>query len=217
MEDLVTLILKWHKDNYRIYPWRNESSSYKIMIAEFMLQRTRADQVVPVYIHFINKYPDINSLAEANLSDINLLLKPLGLYWRSSHFKKAAEYIIKEYKGLIPTEKEELLKIPGVGDYVAGAILTVAYLKKTCVIDSNIARVINRFFGLGLTGEIRRKREIKELSCKLFNHPDSRSILFAIIDFSALICTSQNPKHEKCPLNNSCKYYRNILKQSETS
>ncbi|CAJ37599.1 DNA glycosylase [Methanocella arvoryzae] len=212
MGEIIKNLLNWHKKNYRPYPWRNVSSPYMVMIAEFMLQRTRADQVVPVYNQFLKKYPDVDQLAEADIEDIKATLKPLGLYWRANHFKMAAEYIQRTFSGNIPDNKEDLKNIPGVGDYAAGAILAVAFRKKSCIVDSNIARVLNRYYGLGLNGEIRRKKEIVELACQLFNHKEPNKILFAIIDFSAIVCTPVNPKHGICPLKNNCLYYKNLEK-----
>jgi A/G-specific adenine glycosylase len=209
MEKLNTALLSWRKNNNRTYPWRKESSAYKIMIAEFMLQRTRSDQVVPVYINFLNKYPDIKSLSKADIADIAEIIKSLGLHWRSAHFKKAAEYIIAEYNGIIPSTREELLKIPGVGDYVAGVILAISFFKKVPIVDSNIARVLNRYFGMDLEGEIRRNKKIVEKADKLFSHCncEPKELLFAIIDFSALVCTPLNPKHEICPFKDDCRLY----------
>jgi len=147
MDSFTETLLVWFKKNRRSYPWRKERSPYRIMIAEFMLQRTRADQVVPVYIEFIKKYPNIQSLYLADENDIKETLKPLGLYWRATHFKKAANYIINVFGGHFPSIKEELLKIPGIGDYVAGAVLSIAYHKKEWMVDSNVVRVLKDTLG----------------------------------------------------------------------
>lgn len=200
-------LLKWHKKNNRSYPWREETSPYKIMIAEFMLQRTRADQVASVYSSFLRQYPDVKSLSEADIDDVKQLLKPLGLFWRAMHFIKAANYIKVNFKSRYPSIKEELLTIPGIGDYAAGAILAVSFKKPSPIVDSNIARVLNRYMGLELTGEIRRKKEIIEVSSELFNYKTPKKVLFAIIDFGAIVCTPVNPKHENCPVKASCLYY----------
>lgn len=205
MDDIANPIINWHQSNYRNYPWRSEPTPYNVMIAEFMLQRTRADQVVPVYTKFIKSYPDVKSLAVANLKEIERLLKPLGLYWRAAHFKKAAEYILEYFKGEIPSNRNDLLKIPGIGEYIAGAILAIAYNQGTIIVDSNIARVLNRYYGLKLEGEIRRKREIEKLSEELFTDNPPKEMLLAIIDLSALICVPTNPKHNICPLRYTCK------------
>lgn len=199
----------WYESNRRSFPWRENITPYRIMIAEFMLHRTKADQVVAVYNKFLDKYPDIKSLANANLNDIKEVTDHLGLHWRSEHFIKAAKYIIENYNGTFPVTREELLKIPGIGDYVSGAILTVCYNKPEYVIDSNIARFINRYYDLRLTGEIRRKKNIIEKARELFNFFDTSKLLFAILDFTALICKPLKPLCEECCLNTKCLYYRN--------
>ncbi len=197
----------------RDFIWRYEKDPYEIMIAEFMLQRTKADQVVPVYVNFLKEYPDIKSLSAADIADVSKIIRPLGLHWRSAHFKKSAEYILAEYNGNIPSTREELLKIPGVGDYVAGVILAVSFSKKVPIVDSNIARVLNRYFGMDLEGEIRRNKKIVKKADELFSHCncEPKELLFAIIDFSALVCTPLKPKHEICPFNDECKFYIKTL------
>jgi A/G-specific adenine glycosylase len=209
MSNISQEIIENHHLYKRDFRWRHTKDPYEIMIAEFMLQRTKADQVVPVYANFLKKYPDIKSLSKADIEDIKKIIRPLGLHWRSAHFKKAAEYIIGEYNGNIPHTREELLEIPGVGDYVASVILTVAFSKNNSIVDSNIARVLNRYFGLDLTGETRRNKKIIELSNELFSHCncEPKELLFAIIDFSALVCIPLKPKHEICPLKDDCKFY----------
>jgi len=181
------------------------------MIAEFMLHRTKANQVVPVYLKFIENYSDIETLAKANFEDIKKVTEHLGLHWRAKHFSKAAKYIIESHKEKFPEDYTKLQKIPGVGEYIAGAILTVCFNKSTSVVDSNIARFINRYFGLKLSGEIRRKKEIVELSEKLFDYENPGDLLFVIVDFASLVCKPGNPLCDKCPLKNDCKYINGSL------
>jgi A/G-specific adenine glycosylase len=199
-------ILKYLYLLHRDFPWRHKITPYRIMIAEFMLQRTRADQVEPVYKQFIKRYPSVVSLSKAKTKEIAQYTKHLGIHWRARHFITAAKFIMKEYKGRIPSNREKLLAIPGVGEYVAGAILTVAFQKPEWVIDSNIARFLNRYHGLGLQGEIRRKKEIIELSKQFFNHKNPRRLLFGILDFTALVCLPRNPLCQSCHLKRKCKY-----------
>ena len=137
---------------------------------------------------------------------MNLENKHLGIHWRAKHFIESSRFIVNTYSGRIPSNREKLLAIPGVGEYVAGAILTVAFKKPEWVIDSNIARVFNRVHNLGLTGEIRRKPEIIKQAKLFFNVPDPRNLLFAILDFSALICLPIKPKCSTCPLTMLCKF-----------
>lgn len=176
------------------------------MIAEFMLHRTKADQVVPVYEAFLRKYPIIDSLAHAKEEDIKKVTEHLGLHWRSSHFITAARYVMENFNGEFPDNREDLLKIPGVGDYVAGAILTLCFNKPEYVVDSNIARFINRFYGLNLKGEIRRKRQVIEKAKELFNTREPGTFLFAILDFTFKICKASSPDCPKCILNTQCQY-----------
>lgn len=206
---LQTLLQKWGGDHFRDYPWRHSQDPYKIMIAEFMLHRTRADQVVSVYNSFLLSYPDIFCLAKADYCDMTIVTNQLGLHWRSQHFIDAARYIINNYDGTFPESGKELIKIPGVGEYVCGAILTICYNKPYPVIDANIARFINRFFGLNLLGEIRRKKAIKNVAEKLFNVENPGLFLFSILDFSAAICKAKTPDHNNCPLKNQCAYKKN--------
>lgn len=198
-------LLNWFIKERRDFPWRNICNPYKIMIAEFMLHRTRAEQVAPVYEAFIEKYPIVDSLARAKDSEIKKVTEHLGLHWRSSHFIKAARYIMKNSAGEFPDNREDLLKIPGVGDYVAGAILTVCFNKPEYVVDSNIARFINRFYGLKLEGEIRRKKGIIEMSKELFKTKEPGITLFALLDFTYKVCKSNKPACSNCVINNSCK------------
>jgi A/G-specific adenine glycosylase len=198
-------LLTWHSRNFRVFPWRSLSHPYLIMIAEFMLHRTRAEQVVPVYEAFIKKYPVVDSLANANEHEIKKVTQHLGLHWRSAHFIKAAKYVAANFNGEFPDNREDLLKIPGVGDYVAGAILTVCFNKPVHVIDSNIARFINRYYGLKLEGEIRRKKGITEKAKELFNIREPGTFLFAILDFTYKVCTARNPGCSNCVLTSSCQ------------
>ncbi|MDQ1355109.1 MAG: A/G-specific adenine glycosylase [Acidobacteriota bacterium] len=192
---------------YRNYPWRQYSDPYRIMIAEFMLHRTRAPQVAPIYQEFIKNYPDVEALANADENDIKNITKHLGLHWRSSHFIKAARYVQEYFNGDFPGTREELRKIPGVGDYVAGAILTICFNRPEYVIDSNIARFINRFYGLNLKGEIRRKKQIIDKAKELFNIDEPGTFLFAILDFTFKICSVRSPDCSNCVLNSHCKYF----------
>lgn len=203
-DSLQNIIVSNHNLYFRDFPWRHDISPYRIMIAEFMLHRTRAEQVSSIYIKFIKDYPDVFELSKVSDEEISIVTRHLGLHWRHSHFKRAAKYIVNEYGGKIPDSRKELLKIPGIGEYASGAISAVCFKKKEYIIDANIARFINRFYGLNLEGEIRRKRAIKERAIKLFNHEDPDKLLFALLDFTALICKNKKPLCEKCVLRDKC-------------
>ena len=204
-------IIKWYLKYGRDFPWRHTKDPYRIMIAEFMLHRTRAEQVVPIYLDFIKKYPDVYSLVEADKEKIKTITSHLGLHWRSRHFIKAAEYVVENYDGKFPENYNELRKIPGIGEYVAGALMTVAFNKPAPVVDSNIARFINRVWGLNLSGEIRRKKEIVQIARTLFKAENPGELLFALIDFTAIICRPRTPKCSLCILSTICKHTDSTL------
>jgi len=191
---------------YRDFSWRNCPDPYKILIAELMLQRTKAEQVEPVYKKFLKQYPVIHTLSKAKLRSIEKYTSTLGLHWRANNFINAAKFIVKNLNGAFPQTRKELIKIPGVGDYVGGAISAVCFNKADYVIDSNIARLINRYYNLQLTGEIRRKKIIIEKAKNLFKVKDQKTFLFAILDFTALICKPIKPLCYQCPIKQSCKF-----------
>jgi len=194
----------WQKRNYRNFPWRHTKDPYRIMIAEFMLHRTRAEQVVPVYQEFMKKYPDIDSLAGADPIEVNKVTENLGLHWRGKHFIDAAIFIKNKFRNKMPDSRDKLLSVPGIGDYAAGAILTTVYNKKEWVVDSNIARFLNRFYGLKLHGEIRRKRELINLSKRLYKTTKSRYLTFALLDFTAMVCKPITPFCNLCIFKAKC-------------
>ncbi len=209
METLIRReTINWYRSNGRDFPWRHTEDPYKIMIAEFMLHRTRAEQVVPVYLRFIKNYPDINSLINADEKEISKVTQHLGLHWRAEHFIKSVRVIMKKYGGKFPEKREELLTIPGIGEYMAGAILAVCFNKSAPVVDSNIARFIDRFYGFNLRGELRRKKRVVEKADNLFRCDEPGELLFAFVDFTSMICKPLNPQCDICSLKNYCKYFQ---------
>lgn len=213
MNGVSKKLIEKHYLYKRDFFWRHTKDPYKIMIAEFMLHRTKAEQVAPIYQDFLKKYQNVKALACADIEEVSLVTKHLGLHWRAAHFIDACRFIEDKYKGIFPETREKLLEIPGVGDYVTGAILTICYRKPEYVIDSNIARFINRYYGLHLSGEIRRKKIIIEKAKELFRFEEPDKLLFAILDFTALVCKPRNPDCMNCFLRKSCAF----SKENETT
>lgn len=199
-------LLRWFGKNGRSYPWRDTCDPFRILIAEMMLRRTKADQVKPVYEQLFLEYPDIESLANAEDEKIKKILYPLGLRWRIPAFGLVAREIKEKYSCKIPETRDELIKLPGVGEYVAGAVLSVGYGKKEWMIDSNIVRVFRRYFGVRTSTEGRRDKHVIEMAKRYITCKDPRRANLAILDFAALICTPRNPVCKKCPLKTRCKY-----------
>lgn len=206
MIEISRQIIENHSLYYRDFPWRHTKDPYKIMVAELMLRRTKAEQVVPVYTKFLIEYPDLKSLALADIEDISIVTIHLGLHWRAADFINACRFIETEYNRTFPDNRTNLLKIPGIGEYIAGAILTICFKKPEYVVDSNISRFINRFYDLNLKGEIRRKKLIIEKAKEFFNCKSPDKLLFSILDFTAIICKPRIPLCPMCYFRDSCQY-----------
>lgn len=199
-------ILRWFRKNQRNYPWRETTDPFKILIAEMMLRRTKADQVKKVYEQFFEKYPDIESILNADEKDIENTLHPLGLKWRTPAFIHVAREIKEKYNCKVPDRRETLEELPGVGEYVAGAVLSIGFGKKEWIVDSNVVRLFKRYFGIRTSKEGRRDKHIIEMAKAYVSCKDPRRTNLAILDFTAIICTTQNPECNKCPLKKNCKH-----------
>ncbi len=195
------LIYKWYLKNGRKFLWRETDNPYFILMSEMMLQRTTAQHVRGVYGKFISKYPSLISLSKADLEYVESILKPLGLKYRCKLLIKAANFIIDNYGGVIPDNKDGLLSIPGVGDYVAGMVMNCAFHKREYVVDTNITRIFNRVLDLNMKGDICKNKEIIKYASVYFDVDNSREYAYSIIDFGAAICKNMNPLCNGCPIN----------------
>jgi A/G-specific adenine glycosylase len=202
-------IINWYKKNKRNFPWRIETDPYKILIAEIMLQRTRAEQVLPVYLKFIKQFPNVTSITTADIQQISSHMLSLGLAGRAILIKKMAFSITSDYEGNIPEDHPILLTLPGIGNYIADALNVFAFNKKRTVIDSNVIRIVARFFGINIKGEMRRKRDFITRCQNLSNSIVLESVKdfnWGLLDFGALVCKTK-PLCHICPLSEKCKYY----------
>jgi len=202
-QDFVEDVISWFNKNGRNYPWRETDSPYRVLVAEVMLQKTSASQVICVYNDFIDKYPGPQELSEGKVKVIKNMIKPLGLHkTRSERLKELGESLVNDFSGEVPQTKEELLKLPGVGEYVSSAVLCMAFEKEELMADANFGRVIGRLINRrsathpydDIIGELRGSVQIE----------DFRRFNLGVIDLGALICRPENPKCNKCPLNEHC-------------
>jgi len=204
------LLLEWHANNFRSFPWRSKTDPYQILVAEIMLQRTKADQVVPVYEAFVRKFPTVRDLSCATLGQIEEYFARLGLFWRAGLIKRMAEEISEKFDGRIPDDRDRLLSIPAIGDYMADAVLAFAYGKNVPVVDANVCRVIGRVFGLKLEKEARRKAIFREIPARLLPRGKAKEFNWAMIDFASLVCLPRKPLCGKCPLNEICVFAKAV-------
>jgi len=207
-------VLDWAKENLRIFPWRSTKDPYQIFVAEFLLQQTDAARVVPIYKEFLSKYPNISEIAEASLSEIAEILKPLGFHYRASRLLLAIRLITKDttYGGKIPNDESRLLQLPGVGRYIARSVCANAFDQSVAVLDTNVTRILQRFFGLKpQRARARDDRSFWDYAQKVAPSTNVGLWNLALIDFGAIVCTFRKPRCSECPLQQQCNYYRQEL------
>ncbi len=199
-------LMKWYDRGRRILPWREEPTPYHVWVSEIMLQQTRVEAVKPYYDRFMKALPDIPSLARAQEGELLKLWEGLGYYNRVRNLKKAAVMIMEEYGGRMPEEYEELIKLPGIGSYTAGAVSSIAYGKKVPAVDGNVLRVLSRLKGdqrdIAQSGV--RARIEQELSLEM---PEERPGDFnqALMELGAMVCLPTGMPHcGECPWVESC-------------
>jgi len=200
-------IIRWFNTNKRTYPWRETQDPFKVLIAEMMLRRTKADQVKAVYNRLFAEYPDVETMAKAGNKELEQILYPLGLKWRTPAFGLVAREVKEKYQCKIPEAREELTTLPGVGEYVAGAVLSIAYGKNEWIVDSSIVRLFRRYFGIKTSKEGRRDKPVVEIAKAYVSGKDPRKANLALLDFAALICLPRDPRCTQCPVSAACHYH----------
>lgn len=197
-------VLEWHDQNARDFPWRASDDPYSIVIAETLLQQTSATRVATFLPHFIMRMPNWKALASADQRVLETLLQPLGLYRRrASSLKRLAMTVLKN-DGL-PTERGELEQLPGIGQYISSAILTTIYGKAEPLLDVNMSRVLERFFGPRRLADIRYDPYLQHLARRV-TRENSLTTSWAILDFAAIVCLARTPKCSGCTLRRSCRF-----------
>ena len=210
-KEFIKKIFVWHKRNKRNFSWRKTKDPYKIIVAEIMLQKTDAKKVSDVYDAFITKYPNVNVLANAQLSELLNDIKLLGIHKRAERLRNLAVEIVQKYEGKIPHEKENLLALPGVGDYIANAVLCFGFGKDAPLIDANIIRILERVFSIrSPKPRPRTDKNLWETAEKMIPHGKAREYNLALLDFAANVCTAKNPKHADCPIRTVCNMYKEV-------
>jgi A/G-specific adenine glycosylase len=198
----ISTLMKWFDVHQRIMPWRGDSNSYNIWISEVMLQQTQVKTVIPYYNRWIRMYPSIEILADSDTETVLRLWEGLGYYTRALNLLKGARYVIEHYGGKFPTVLTDALKIPGVGHYIAGAVLSIAYNLPVAAVDGNVIRVFSRLFALDELRNINKTIQAIVADCYTYYQP--RWVNQAWMEFGALQCVPK-PVCSVCPMNASCK------------
>ncbi|MBN2337467.1 MAG: A/G-specific adenine glycosylase [Acidobacteria bacterium] len=195
-------LLSWYLDNRRALPWRDTPTPYRVWISEIMLQQTQVGTVLPYYNRFLERFPDIPSLARASETDVLQRWAGLGYYGRARRLHQAARILWPARQGKFPEEYEAVLALPGIGPYTAGAICSIAYNQPRPVVDGNIRRVLVRLLGIG--GKVRERFFWGQMSALL---PPNQASSFnqAMMELGALVCTPHRPQCSSCPVAGVCR------------
>ena len=202
-------ILDWYKHNGRTFLWRKKGlTKYQYIIAEVLLQRTKAETVSKFYPQFLKDFPNWKSLATADIQKLEDYLIPVGLYrQRSKRLLSLAKEMVKRNCRL-PKNREELESIPFMGQYITNAVELIIFNKPSPLVDVNMARVLERYFGKRKMADIRYDPYLQKISYKVVNHEKTKEINWAVLDFAALLCKSQNPKCSVCPIAMKCNKFQ---------
>jgi len=192
-------LLRWYDRSHRDLPWRRTRDPYAIWIAETMLQQTQVTTVVAYYERFLKAFPTVEGLDRAPLRRVLALWSGLGYYRRAENLKRSARKLVRVHKGKLPQTYEALCDLPGVGDYTAGALLSIAFGKPYPAIDSNARRVLGRIFALSAERKIRdvASRIVPALRPGYFNQ--------GLMELGARICVAKKPRCPECPVASACK------------
>lgn len=206
-EQIIEPLLTWYDNHARILPWRDNPTPYRVWISEIMLQQTRVEAVKPFFERFLVALPTVESLALVEEDKLLKLWEGLGYYNRARNLKKAAIQIIEEFEGRLPKDKNQLLKLSGIGSYTAGAIASIAYGQKEPAVDGNVLRVIARVTADDsdiLSAKV--KKALEEHLLLIMPEERARDFNQALMELGATVCVPNGPpKCCKCPWENFCQ------------
>jgi A/G-specific adenine glycosylase len=207
-ESPAAALLGWYDRHRRRLPWRagpgEPADPYRIWLSEIMLQQTTVGVVIPFFLRFLARWPDVEALAAASLDDVLRVWAGLGYYARARNLHRCAQMVIERYGGRFPSDPGELRKLPGIGDYTAGAIAAIAFGQAEVAVDGNVERVIARLRGIE-TPLPRAKAEIRQHARDLLPSDRAGDFAQAMMDLGATLCTPKSPDCLLCPWNSRCK------------
>lgn len=202
-------LLSWSGEHGRDFPWRQQSAStYNKVVVEVLLQRTTASAVAKFYPHFIARFPNWSSLAEAQPGDLESLLRPLGLWRRRANSLLGLARYAASVGGQFPRAAKEHVGIPAVGQYVSNAIAMFQHGRCAPLLDVNMARVVERHVRPRRLADIRHDPWLQDAAHWLVRSENPALVNWAILDFAAVVCKARNPSCPTCPLNSRCNYHR---------
>lgn len=207
-----TKLLAWYHKNARKLPWRESRDPYRIWVSEIMLQQTQVQTVIPYYERWLKRFPTLESLAKAPQADVLKHWAGLGYYRRARMLHEGAKTVVKDFAGKIPESRDELMKIPGIGRYTAGAIASIAFEQRVPVLDGNVIRILTRLDAIKEDiGEPKTLQKLWALTEELLPKKNIGDFNQALMELGALMCSPRNPHCTECSVSSICQ----SLKQGE--
>ena len=201
-------LLAWYGANGRDLPWRKTDDPYHILVSEVMLQQTQVDRVLPKYHEWLEKYPSLEALASARVTEVARTWRPLGYNLRPRRLHAIARESVARYGGQLPSDEETLLSFKGIGAYTAGAIRSFAFRQRAAILDTNVARVLFRvFIGSGDPRAHAMRKHLWAVSEALVPRKQVFDFNQALMDLGALVCVARKPKCPVCPMTRMCRSY----------
>jgi len=197
-------LISWFKENQRPLPWRESYDPYLVWVSEVMLQQTQVETVLPYFERFVLELPSVDHLARAKEEQVLKLWAGLGYYRRARNLMAAARQVVQNHDGQIPDAYDKLIELPGVGRYMAGAILSIAFNKPYPIVDGNVRRVLSRWYGWtdDLTGPL------WDAASRIVSEAEPRLINQALMELGATVCSFKSPRCLICPVQASCVAFR---------
>ena len=205
IKSIQASLLKWYRQEKRDLPWRDTQDPYRILVSEFMLQQTQVKTVIPYYQRWIKSFPTATALARAREASVLKHWEGLGYYSRARNLHRSAKMIVKEFQNHVPDTWDEILKLPGVGRYTAGAVLSIAFNQNVPVLDGNVKRVLSRLFCIRENGaNSTSEKRLWQVAEKLVPSGAPGDFNQALMELGATVCLPQKPLCLLCPLNAIC-------------
>jgi A/G-specific adenine glycosylase len=205
-------ITEWYHLNKRDLPWRKIRDPYRIWVSEIILQQTRVDQGLDYYIRFLERFPDVTSLANATEEQVLSVWKGLGYYNRARNMHTTAKYVVANFESIFPGEHKILLSLKGIGNYTAAAISSICGDEPNPVVDGNVVRVLSRFFGFHEpVGSSKSQKLVYAKASELISHDNPGDFNQAVMEFGATFCKPANPLCYECIFKQQCFAYNNNM------
>jgi A/G-specific adenine glycosylase len=202
-------LVSWFEENQRPLPWRVTYDPYHVWISEVMLQQTQVETALPYYERFISEFPTLGALARADEQRVLTLWAGLGYYRRAKNLMAAAKLIVEKHDGKIPSEYDALIDLPGIGPYMAGAILSIAFNKPYPIVDGNVRRVLSRLNGW--TEE--NPKALWDAAARVVRQAEPRLVNQAIMELGAKVCSFKSPRCLICPVQTACTAFKTGMQE----